>query len=126
MFRLLTVMDEFTREGLAVVCNRSLPSSSVRQVLTRLFGEQGRPLFLRSDNGPEFIAHDLKVWLSAQGAGTIYIEPGKPWQNGFGESFNGKLRDECLNMEVFASVAEARVITEAWRAWCNTAGLTAA
>ncbi len=97
VFRVLTVMDEFTREGLAVVCARSLPSWSVRQVLSGLFSRQGRPLFLRSDNGPEFIAQPLRMWLSAQGAGTIYIAPGKPWQNGFGESFNGKLRDECLN-----------------------------
>ena len=120
VFRLLTVMDEFTREGLAVVAGRSLPASAVRQVLARLFVEHGRPLFLRSDNGPEFVAKDLRAWLSAQGAGTIYIEPGKPWQNGFGESFNGKLRDECLNMEVFASLAEARAITEGFRVWYNT------
>lgn len=118
-FKMLTVMDEFTREGLAIHVGTSLPSSKVRAVLNGLFAEHGRPQFLRSDNGPEFIAQVLKAWLMGQEAETMYIDPGCPWQNGFGESFNGKVRDECLNAQVFVSVAEAGVVTEAWRVWYN-------
>jgi putative transposase len=119
-YRLLCVIDEFTREGLAVEAAVSMPASFVTGVLQRLFAIFGRPCYLRSDNGPEFVAVALKGWLAAQGAETIYTEPGKPWQNGYGESFNGKLRDECLNAQAFLSVAEAGVELEAWRVWYNT------
>lgn len=119
-FKMLTVMDEFTREGLAIHVATSLPSSHVQTVLNSLFARHGRPEYLRSDNGPEFIAQALKSWLTSQSAQTIYIDPGCPWQNGFGESFNGRVRDECLNAQAFISVAEAGVITELWRVWYNT------
>ncbi len=113
--RMLTVVDEFTRECLAIEPARSLPAAKVIGVLSRLFAQHGAPEFLRSDNGPEFIAHQLKQWLAGTGPETIYIDPGSPWQNAYGESFNGKLRDECLNVETFTSLAEARVIIEQWR-----------
>lgn len=113
-------MDEFTREGLAIHAAASLPASQVQAILSGLFARQGKPEFLRSDNGPEFIAQALKGWLTSQNAQTMYIDPGCPWQNGFAESFNGRVRDECLNAQAFASVAEAGVITEAWRVWYNT------
>jgi putative transposase len=119
-YRILCVVDEFTREGLAVEAAVSMPSSFVIGVLQRLFAVFGRPRYLRSDYGPEFVAAALREWLTAQGADTIYIEPGKPWQNGYGESFNGKLHDECLNAQAFLSVAEAAVELEAWRVWYNT------
>lgn len=119
-FRILSVMDEFTREGLAVEVAASMPASFVIDVLKRLFAVLGKPQFLRSDNGPEFVAKALQAWLKAQGTETIYIEPGKPWQNGYGESFNSKLRDECLNANAFLSVIEASVELEAWRIWYNT------
>lgn len=118
-FKMLTVMDEFTREGLAITVGTSLPSSQVQAVLSGLFARHGRPEFIRSDNGPEFIAEALKGWLTSQNAQTIYIDPGCPWQNGFAESFNGRVRDECLNAQAFVSVTEAQVITEAWRVWYN-------
>ena len=114
-WKLLTVTDEFTRESLAIEAGRSLPARAVKGVLARLFAERGAPRFLRSDNGPEFIAEDLCIWLALEGPATIYIEPGSPWQNGFGESFNGKLRDECLNAHWFQSLSEARITVEAWR-----------
>ena len=113
--KLLTVTDEFTRESLAIEVGRSLPASAVKRALARLFSERGAPRFLRSDNGPEFIAQELYVWLALEGTGTIYIEPGSPWQNGFGESFNGKFRDECLNAEWFRGPTEARIQIQAWR-----------
>lgn len=118
-YRILTVMDEFTREGQAVKVAASMPASFVIGVLGRLFAAFGRPRFLRSDNGPEFVAKAVQGWLKAQGTQTIYIEPGKPWQNGYGESFNSKLRDECLNANAFVSVIEASVELEAWRTWYN-------
>lgn len=119
-YRILCVMDEFTREGLAVEAAVSMPAAFVIDVLKRLFAVFGRPRYLRSDNGPEFIAAALKEWLTTHGAETIYIEPGKPWQNGYGESFNGKLRDECLNAQAFLSVAEAAVELKTWLVWYNT------
>lgn len=113
--KVLTVMDEFTREGLAIEVARSLPADQVLGVLTRLFHQHGAPQFLRSDNGPEFIAWVVRAWLTQQHTTTLYIDPGCPWQNGYGERFNGTVRDECLNMYVFSSVAEARVQLEAYR-----------
>jgi len=117
--RLLTIVDEFTRESLAIVAARSLPSQAVIAVLTGLFADRGAPAYLRSDNGPEFVALALKEWLAQHGVKTHYLEPGSPWQNAYGESFNDKFRDECLNQEVFHTVAEARVITNRWRQYYN-------
>ena len=113
--RFLTVIDEFSRECLAIEVRRSFPARQVLIVLKRLFAEHGAPEFLRSDNGPEFIADAIRAWLAEQGAKTLYIDPGSPWQNPFGESFNGRFRDECLNLELFISLAEANVIAANWR-----------
>jgi len=113
--RCLTVVDEFTREALAIEVDRSLGSQKVQATLDRLFRLHGRPGFMRSDNGPEFIAQSLKDWLAKNGSQTFYMPPGSPWKNGLCESFNGKLRDECLNMEAFSSLREAKVLIEVWR-----------
>ena len=113
--RMLTVVDEFTRECLAIEVATSLPSGRVITVLERLFEERGGPDYIRSDNGPEFIAGRVRRWLGERGSETIYITPGHPWENAREESFNGRFRDECLNMEVFSNVVEARVVIEEWR-----------
>ena len=110
----LTV-HEFTKEGLAIDVDGRIRSPQVIDVLSRLVSARGAPSFLRSDNGPEFVSKALLSWIVAQGIGTALIEPGKPWQNGVSESFNGKFRDECLNLEWFRSRAEAKVIIETWR-----------
>ena len=113
--KLLTVLDEFTRESPAIEVGRSIRAKDVIAVLEYLFIVRGVPKFIRSDNGPEFIADAIKKWLKKKHVGTLYIEPGSPWENGYIESFNGKLRDEVLNREVFYSVKEAKVIVESWR-----------
>jgi len=118
--KILTVLDEYTRESLAIRSGTRFNSKQVIEVLVQLFRAQGAPDYLRSDNGPEFIAKGIRKWLADQGAETQYIEPGCPWQNAYGESFNGKFRDECLNMEVFLNPAEAQVRFEAWRRYYNT------
>jgi putative transposase len=115
----LTVTDEFTKEGLAIDVDGRIRSPRVIEVLSRLVSERGAPMFLRSDNGPEFVSKALLSWIVAQGIGTALIEPGKPWQNGVTESFNGKFRDECLSLEWFRSRVEAKVIIEAWRRHYN-------
>jgi putative transposase len=115
----LTVTDEFTKEGLAIEVDGRIRSPRVIEVLSRLVSARGAPMFLRSDNGPEFVSKALLSWIVAQGIGTALIEPGKPWQNGVVESFNGKFRDECLSLEWFRSRAEAKVIIEAWRQHYN-------
>jgi putative transposase len=117
--KVLTVMDEFTREGLAIEVAASLPSRRVLGILARLFEVHGAPQFLRSDNGPEFIALAVRGWLAQQHTSTLYIDPGCPWQNGYGERFNGTVRDECLNMYIFTSVAEARIQLEDYRRQYN-------
>jgi putative transposase len=117
--KLLTVVDEWTRECLAIEVEARINSASVIKVLSRLMSLHGRPNYLRSDNGPEFVATKVKEWLTASGVQTTFIEPGKPWQNGTNESFNGKLRDECLNMQWFRNRAEARIIIEGWRRHYN-------
>jgi putative transposase len=117
--RLLTVVDEYTRESLAIHVDTSVPSSQVKTVLQILFIIRGVPTYLRSDNGSEFIAKLIQDWLKEKGVKTKYIEPGKPWQNPFGESFNGRFRDECLNQEVFYSIPDARAIIETWRRYYN-------
>ena len=115
----LTVTDEFTKEGLAIDVDGRIRSPRVIEVLSRLVSERGAPTFLRSDNGPEFVSKALLSWIVGQGIGTALIEPGKPWQNGVTESFNGKFRDECLSLEWFRTRAEAKVIIESWRQHYN-------
>jgi putative transposase len=117
--KVLTVMDEFTREGLALEVATSLPSVRVLALLQGLVVTHGAPQFVWSDNGPEFIALAVRGWLAQHQMTTVYIEPGCPWQNGYGERFNGTVRDECLNMHVFQSVAEARVVLAAYRRQYN-------
>ncbi len=117
--KLLTVVDEWTRECLAIEVQGRITADRVIDVLRRLIEQYGAPRFLRSDNGPEFIARAVKSWVARSGIQTAYIEPGKPWQNGTNESFNGKLRDECLNMEWFRHRTEARIIIEHWRRQYN-------
>jgi len=119
-FRMLTVIDEFTRECLAIIVARKLKSDDVLQALTDLFVERGVPDHMRSDNGSEFTALIVREWLGRVGAKTLFIEPGSPWENGYNESFNGKLRDELLNMEIFYNLMEATVLIERWRQHYNT------
>ena len=119
-FRLLNVIDEFTHECLAIRVDRKLNSTGVIDVLSDLFILRGVPGHIRSDNGPEFVAEAVRGWIAAVGAGTAYIEPGSPWGNGYRESFNGELRDELLDGEVFYSLAEAEVVIEGWRRHYNT------
>ena len=113
--RFLTVEDEYTREGLAVAAGRSMPADRVIDVLKALFSKLNAPEYVRSDNGPEFVAAKLVEWVSKRGAQTHHIDPGSPWQNAYGESFNAILRRECLNRELFHGILEARVKTEIWR-----------
>ncbi len=118
--KLLTLMDEFTREGLAIRVGRSFKAAQVKEVLREVGVKRGYPEFLRSDNGSEFIAGIIKEFLVENRIQAAYIEPGSPWQNGKGESFNGKFRDECLRMEIFGNWREAEVIAEQWRKFYNT------
>lgn len=113
--KILTVVDEYTRESLTVEVERSFTSGDVITTLRELVAIRGVPKFIRSDNGPEFIARRVRAWLEENRVGALYIEPGAPWQNGVGESFNGKLRDECLDLELFTSLAEARVVIGGYR-----------
>jgi len=117
--KLLTVVDEYSRECLAVEVARKLSSRDVLRVLARLMLQHGIPKHIRSDNGPEFIAKAVREWLGRLEVGTLFIEPGSPWENGYSESFNGKLRDELLNGEIFYTLKEARVLIEAWRKHYN-------
>jgi putative transposase len=117
--KILTVVDEWTRESLAVEVEARINSGAVIEVLAKLMSAHGRPEYLRSDNGPEFVSKAIKQWLSKGGVQTAYIDRGKPWQNGLNESFNGKLRDECLNLEWFSNRAEAKVVIEQWRKHYN-------
>jgi putative transposase len=118
--KLLTMMDEFTREGLAIRVGRSFKAAQVKQVLREVGEKRGYPKFLRSDNGSEFIAEIIKEFLAENNIKAAFIEPGSPWQNGKGESFNGKFRDECLRMEIFGNWREAGVISEQWRKFYNS------
>jgi putative transposase len=113
--RLLTVIDEYTRECLAIRVSRSLTSKDVLSTLAKLFIRKGMPEHIRSDNGSEFTAKAVRIWLGRLGVKTLYIEPGSPWENGYIESFNGKLRYEHLNTEIFYTVKEAEVLVEMWR-----------
>jgi transposase InsO family protein len=118
--RLLVLLDEYTRECLAIRVARRLRSYEVIETLAEVMLWRGIPENIRSDNGPEFVAEELRKWLGNVGTGTLYIEPGSPWENGYCESFNGKLRDECLNGEIFYSLKEAQVVIEQWRVEYNT------
>ena len=113
--RMLCVVDEFTRECLTIEVARHFTGRDVVRTLDELFSIRSRPGHLRSDNGPEFASKAVKKWLKRQQVGTLFIEPGSPWENGYVESFNGKLRDECLNGELFLNLAEARYVVDRWR-----------
>lgn len=115
MIKMLTVLDEYTRESLLIRVEPRLDSIDAVRTLSMLFSNRGVPAYIRSDNGPEFIANHLQKWLAEAGCGTIYIEPGSPWENPYIESFNGRLRDECLNMNIFENVKQAREIISQWR-----------
>lgn len=119
-FRMLNVIDEFTRECIAIRIDRKLKSTDVIDVLSDLFILRGVPGHVRSDNGPEFVAKTVREWITAVGAKTAFIEPGSPWENGYCESFDSKLRDELLNGEIFYSLAEAKAVIESWRKHYNT------
>jgi putative transposase len=118
--RMLNVIDEFTRECLAIRVARKLKGTDVIDILTDLFILRGVPGHVRSDNGPEFIAKAVQAWITAVGAQTAYIAPGSPWENGYVESFNARLRDELLDGEIFYSLREAEVVIESWRRHYNT------
>ena len=119
-FRMLNILDEYTRECLAIRIKRKLNSTDVIDVLTDLFILRGVPDYIRSDNGPEFVAEAVRKWINLVGAQTAYIEPGSPWENGYIESFNARLRDELLNGEIFYSLKEAQILIEQWRKHYNT------
>ena len=114
-FRILNVIDEYTRECLAVKVKRHLDHEDVQECLTELFCSHGVPVHLRSDNGPEFIANALREWLDHLDVKPLFIEPGSPWENGYVESFNGKMRDELLNREIFYTLQEAQILIAGWR-----------
>jgi putative transposase len=119
-FRILTILDEYTRECLAIVVDRHISSQDVIDKLFDLFIFRAIPEYIRSDNGPEFTAKAIREWLNRLGVKTLFIEPGSPWENGYIESFNGKLRDELLNREIFTTLMEAKVLIENWRQEYNT------
>jgi transposase InsO family protein len=115
LVRILPVIDEYTRECLSIVVARNITSQDVLDTLADLFIERGIPEHIRSDNVPEFTAKAVREWLCRIGIKTLFIEPGSPWENGYIESFNGKLRDELLNGEIFTTLFEAQVLIENWR-----------
>jgi transposase InsO family protein len=118
-YRMLNVIDEFTHEAIAIRVKRKLNSTDVIDVLSDLFLTRGIPGHIRSDHGPEFVAEAVRNWIEAVGARTAYIEPGSPWENGYVESFNARLRDELLNGEIFYSLREAQIVIESWRRHFN-------
>ena len=118
--KLLTVLDQSTRQCMAIKVARKIRAHDVLEVLADLFARHGPPEHLRSDNGPEFTAKLVRQWLARLGVQTLYIEPGSPWENGYNESFNGKLRDEFLNGEIFYTLPEAVILVEQWRRLYNT------
>ena len=119
-YRMLNVIDEFTRDCIAIRVSRKLKAFDVIDVLSDLFILRGIPAHIRSDNGPEFIARAVREWIDTVGARTAYIMPGSPWENGYIESFNSKLRDELLDGEIFYTLGEAKVVIESWRRHYNT------
>jgi putative transposase len=118
--KVCNILDEFTRESLASIVERSIDADAVVRALEQLIAECGAPEFLRTDNGPEMTAHALADWCERSGTGTVFIDPGAPWQNPFVESFHSRMRDELLNLEEFYSLAEARVVIGDWREDYNT------
>jgi putative transposase len=118
-FRMLCLIDEYTRESLAIRVKRRLNSMDVLETLADAMVGRGTPDYIRSDNGPEFVARTLRNWIAGVGTQTAYIEPGSPWENGYCESFNSKLRDELLNGEIFYSLREAEILIEGWRRHYN-------
>jgi putative transposase len=114
-FRILNIIDEFSRECLSAKANRKINSQQVIDELFHLFIFHGIPEHIRSDNGPEFTARSVRKWLSGLGVKTLFIEKGSPWENGYIESFNGKMRDELLNREIFTTLEESKVLIEQWR-----------
>ena len=114
-FKILNIIDEFTRECLAILVARKIKAQDVIDLLFHLFIFRGIPEHLRSDNGPEFTAKAIRSWLNRLGVKTLYIEPGSPWENGYIESFNGKLRDELLDREIFTTLEEAKILIKQWR-----------
>ncbi len=114
-FRILTLIDEYTRECLTILTQRRITSQDVIEQLFYLFIFRGTPEYIRSDNGPEFTAKAVRKWLNDLEVTTLFIEPGSPWENGYIESFNGKLRDELLNREIFTTLTEAKILIEQWR-----------
>lgn len=119
-FRMLTVIDEYSRECLAIVTKRKLKSGDVLEALEELFIKHGMPDHIRSDNGAEFTAKAVRSWLEKMGVQNLFIEPASPWENGYNESFNGRLRDELLDRELFYTLHEAQVLIERWRVHYNT------
>lgn len=118
--RMLNLIDEYTRECLAIHVRRRINGATVIEVLADAMIQHGIPEYIRSDNGPEFVAKVLRQWLAQTGTATLYIEPGSPWENGYCESFNSKLRDEFLNGEIFYSLKEVQVLAERWKIYYNT------
>jgi len=114
-FKILNIIDEYTRESLGIKVERKIKSQDVIDKLFNLFIFRGIPEHIRSDNGPEFTARAIRKWLNRLGVKTLFIEPGSPWENGYIESFNGKMREELLNLEVFTTLKEAQVLIEQWR-----------
>ena len=114
-FKILNIIDEYTRECLAILIARKIRNQDVIDLLFNLFIFRGIPEHIRSDNGPEFTAKAVRKWLTRLGVKTLFIEPGSPWENGYIESFNGKLRDDLLNREIFTTLEEAKVLIEQWR-----------
>jgi transposase InsO family protein len=119
-YRILNIIDEYGREDLLTEVNRKMNSDDVQRCLTELFLTRGTPEYIRSDNGPEFVATSVRELINNLGIRTLYIEPGSPWENGYVESFQGKMRDELLNREIFDTIHEARVLIERWREEYNT------
>ncbi len=117
---MLTIVDEYSRECLAIEVDRKLNSQNVLETLSELFVRRGPPAHIRSDNGSEFCAKLVREWLKRLQVKTLFIEPGSPWENGYNESFNGKLRDELLNGEIFYTLKEAQILIEQWRIHYNT------
>lgn len=118
--KMLTLVDEYTRECLAIEVQRRLRSEDVVYAVADAMLRRGVPRYIRSDNGPEFIAKALRAWFERLNVQTLFIEPGSPWENGYNESFNGKLRDELLNGEIFTTLKEAQILIERWRMHYNT------
>ena len=114
-FKILNIIDEYTRECLAILVARKIKNQDVIDLLYYLFISRGIPEHIRSDNGPEFTAKKVRKWLTKLGVKTLFIEPGSPWENGYIESFNGKLRDELLDREIFMTLEEAKILIEQWR-----------